>query len=242
MRSKGFHRFETRLIYFRQDVELVDIISRNREKIKGTEHIFRMLNEEMHPLLWERRSTLQCRKLLIKHLQKTIYVAFIKELYEEVTEYIRYMLYNASKNGVKSDRIIGEHTFKMAANDILSLATRDDIIKAITNQVFQQLESESSTIELLRKTKSKLGLEISDDIIDNAVPYLTCRHIFVHSDGKPNDDFLISYPNIGVDEKGRIRLNIAFLKNAYDAIEILIKAYDTEMISKQYLPESEIMH
>lgn len=240
MRSKGFHRFETRLIYFRQDVELVDIISRNREKIKGKEHIFRMLNEEMHPLLWERRNSPRCRKPLIKHLQKTIYVAFIKELYEEVTEYIRYIIYNASKNGAKPERIIGDHTFKMSANDILSLATRADIIKSVTDQVFQLLESERSTIQLLRQTVSKLGLQIEQQIIEDAIPYLMYRHIFVHSDGKPNDDFKNAYPETKIDDKGRILLNVEVLNKAYQAVSCLIKAYDNEMIRINYLSNSEI--
>lgn len=240
MRSKGFHRFETRLIFFRQDVELADVISRNKEYIRGDVHIFRALEQEKHPLLWERGSTHQCRKPIVKHLQKTIYVAFIKEIYEEVAEYIRYIIYHASKNGVKSDRIIGEHTFKMSANDILSLATKEDIVRAVTDQVFQQLEAERSIIALLHKVKNKLGLEVGDNIINNAVPYLTCRHIFVHADGKPNDTFQKDYPHIKLDAKGRIGLDVTFLSNAYNAIEALIKVYDAEMINKQYLPTSEI--
>lgn len=240
MRSKGFHRFETRLIYFRQDVELADVVSRNKELMKGDEHIFRSLEKKKHPLLWERGNSRKCRKPIIMHLQKTIYVAFIKELYEEVTEYIRYIIYHASKNGVKSDRIIGEHTFKMSANDILSLATRDDIVKVVVDQVFQQLESERSTIELIRKTNAKLGLSIDEQIIMNAIPFLMYRHIFVHSDGKPNKDFMTEYPNVSIDSKGRISLTVDILNNAYQAVSELIKAYDGEMIKNKYLPSTEI--
>ena len=57
-------------------------------------------------------------------------------------------------------------TFKMQANDVLRLATKEDVIKSVTDQVFQQLESEKSTIELLQKTKNKLGLNIAQELID----------------------------------------------------------------------------
>ena len=100
-------------------------------------------------------------------------------MYEEVTEYIRYILLQGSINGVDPNRIVGEHNFKMQANDILSLATKEDVIRAVTNQVFQQLESERSTIELLQKTKNKLGLNIAQELIDKSIPYLTCIFLYI---------------------------------------------------------------
>lgn len=160
-------------------------------------------------------------------------------MYEEVTEYIRYILYQASLQGATANRIIGEHTFKMGANDILSLATKNEIIKAVIDQVFQQLESERSTIELFQKTKNKLGLNIQQNLIDDAVPYMTCRHIFVHSDGKPNDEFKQKYQDIHLDDKGRIALNMDFLNKAYVSINSLLKAFDEEMISKKYISIAE---
>lgn len=70
-------------------------------------------------------------------------------MYEEVTEYLQYILYQGSINGVEPNRIVGDHNFKMLANDVLTLATKVDVIKAVTDQVFQQLEPERSTIKLL---------------------------------------------------------------------------------------------
>lgn len=233
MKSKGYKKFENRMNYFRTDVELVDVLSKNKEAIKGIGIIFKKVTEDHHPLLYARQATTGSRKIVMSHLKKTVYVSFFKDMYEEVTEYIRYILYQASLQGATANRIIGEHTFKMGANDILSLATKNEIIKAVIDQVFQQLESERSTIELFQKTKNKLGLNIQQNLIDDAVPYMTCRHIFVHSDGKPNDEFKQKYQDIHLDDKGRIALNMDFLNKAYVSINSLLKAFDEEMISKK---------
>ena len=239
MKSKGYKKFENRMNYFRTDIELVDVLLKNKEAIKGDDKIFKNVKENIHPFLYDRKNSAGSRKIVMSHLKKTVYVSFIKDMYEEVTEYIRYILYQASLQGASASRIIGEHTFKMDANDILSLATRNEIIKAVIDQVFQQLEAERSTIELFKKTKKKLGLDIQQNLIDDVVPYMTCRHVFVHSDGKPNDDFKQKYPDIQLDDKGRIALTVEFLNQAYDAINTLLKAFDEEMIAKNYIPAGE---
>lgn len=241
MKSKGYKKFENRMNFFRIDVELVDVLFKNKESIKDSIHIFKNVDKENHPLLVARTSSTGSRRIVMSHLRKTIYVSFLKDLYEEVTEYIRYILYQASQQGVSADRIIGEHTFKMNANKILSLSTRGEIVKVIIDQVFQQLEAERSTIELFQKIKNKLGLDdINQSLIDQAVPYLTCRHIFVHTDGKPNDDFKTKYPDIPLDKKGRIFLDVDFLNKAYTSINTLLKEIDKSLITKKYIPNSEL--
>ena len=147
MKSKGYQKFETRLVYFREDVELADVLFLNREKIKSDEKIFLMVNADKHKLLLGRDCTKGSRKNVMTHLRKSVFVSFLKEMYEEVAEYIRYILYQGSINGVDVNRIVGEHNFKMSANDVLALSTRENVVKAVTDQIFQQLESERSTIE-----------------------------------------------------------------------------------------------
>lgn len=241
MNSKGYKKFENRMNYFRTDVELVDVLFKNKESIEDSIHIFKNVDKENHPLLFARKSCSGSRTIVMSHLKKTVYVSFLKDMYEEVTEYIRYILYHASLQGVIADRIIGEHTFKMNANEILSLSTRNEIVKVVIDQVFQQLEAERSTIGLFQKTKNKLGLDdIDQSLIDQAVPYLTCRHIFVHTDGKPNDEFKTKYPNIHLDKKGRIFLDVDFLNKAYTSINTLLKEIDKSLITKKYIPNSEL--
>ena len=106
-------------------------------------------------------------------------------------------------------------------------------------QIFQQLENERSTITLISKIKNKLGLNIPQDSIDAALPYLEVRHVFVHSDGKPCEEFKRKYPEIKLDQSQRILLNSSFAKDAYEKIKKLILEIDNEMMTKNYFSATE---
>lgn len=137
-------------------------------------------------------------------------------------------------------RLVGEHNVNMKANDILSMGTKREIVQSIMDQIFQQLENERSTITLISKIRNKLGLAIEQQIIDDALPFLEIRHIFVHSDGKPNQVFLDKYPNIKLDDHNRILLNATFAEEAYNSINNLLIAIDNEMIAKNYFSTAEL--
>lgn len=240
MASKGYKRFKSRLEYFRTDNEIAEIIVLNKELLKGDNAIFKKVNAVKHPLLSNRTNNANSRRLVINHLRKTIYVAFIKDMYEEVTEYIRYILQEGAMNGADTHRLVGEHNVNMKANDILSMGTKREIVQSIMDQIFQQLENERSTITLISKIRNKLGLAIEQQIIDDALPFLEIRHIFVHSDGKPNQVFLDKYPNIRLDDHNRILLNATFAEEAYNSINNLLIAIDNEMIAKNYFSTAEL--
>ena len=242
MKSKGYQRFYTRLDYFRLDREVADIFVKNKELLAGEDKIFSGVTATGHPLLNARENTEYSRTIVVKHLRNSIYVSFIKEIYEEVTEYIRYILRQAALNGADTNRLLGEHNVSMKANDILSKATKEEIVQLITDQMFQQLENERSTMTLIQKIKNKLGLTIEQSTIDSALPYLECRHVFVHSDGRPNADFLAKYPFVRTDAKGRINLTAEFLIKAFNAVNRLLLNIDKEMIRLNYIPMVEQIH
>lgn len=239
MKSKGYQRFYTRLDYFRLDREVADIFVKNKELLAGDDKIFMGVTATGHPLLNSRENTEYSRTIVVKHLRNSIYVSFVKEIYEEVTEYIRYILHQAALNGADTNRLLGEHNVSMKANEILSKVTKEEIVQLITDQMFQQLENERSTMTLIQKIKNKLGLDIEQSIIDTALPYLECRHVFVHSDGKPNADFRAKYPFIKTDAKGRINLTAELLTKAFNAVNRLLINIDKEMLRLNYIPLAE---
>lgn len=239
MVSKGYKRFTDRLNYFRIDKEVVNVLYSQREHLADDEKILIGVNEADYPLLNVRVSTEQSRIIVIKHLQHTVYVSFIKELYEEVTEYIRYILKEAALNGADTNRLIGEHNVNMKANEILSKGSKKDIVEYIMNSVFQQLENERSTLELIKKIKTKLGLTFTQPMIDNALPYLELRHVLVHADGKPNADFKTKYPQFKYDQKHKVKLTNDILDAAYENVNKLLNKIDKEMIRLNYISEAE---
>lgn len=90
-RTKGFVKFYSRVDYFSTDVELVDVVVKNIQLLKGENVIFKDVKPTISPNLAKYTNTDETRKKAVNHLRKTIYVAFIKEIYEEVTEYLIYI-------------------------------------------------------------------------------------------------------------------------------------------------------
>ena len=240
--TKGLQRFETRLNYFRQDVELVDLLVINKEKIKGTISIVNKADDGRHPLLNERQNNANSRALITRHLRKTVFVSFFKELHEEVSEYFQYVLRQGSLAGIPGNQLIGEHVFEIKANTLLMIPDRAGIVDYVTQEIYRKLENEKSTSKLLNKMNKKLALNIPKPTIDDASPYMEIRHIFVHRDGRPDDSFIRKYGFIQLDSKGRIDLKITLINDAYEKIHTLLKMFDDTMISKGFIVDTEIIN
>lgn len=67
MKSKGCQKFETRLIYFREDMEVADVLYLNKERIKSDDKIFMMVNSKKHLLLYGRDCTKGSCKNVMPH-------------------------------------------------------------------------------------------------------------------------------------------------------------------------------
>lgn len=237
--SKGYHRFKCRLEFFRRDVEMADMLCSYQEQKAPFSALFQKVDKELYPMLSGRKQSDAATIHLLTHLRATINVAFIKELYEEVTEYFRYILLQATLSGVEPEQIIGNSDIKMSAQELLSLPSDRDVKQAVVNKIFWKLEGEKSTLTILQKMNNRLGLGVDAQLMEAAIPYLKCRHIFVHSDGVPDAEFRKAYPNIKRGPNGRIKADLAFVRAAYNAVETLLLAYDAEMLSHGYFLDEE---
>lgn len=241
-KSKGYQRFYDRLDNFLTDCETAEAYFLNREEIKGEgSYIFDKISKPDFTKLTNRKNSEGSRTIVSVHIRHTVLVSFIKELYEEVTEYFKYILKQGAENGADSSRIIGEHTVSFKANEILGKSSFDEIVEMVISHVFQNLENERSTINLVTKVNNKLGLGVNATEINDALPYLELRHIFVHSDGKPSSDFRAKYPFFKRDSKKRIELDINLARQAFEKVNKLLNSFDQGMISKQFLKQEEIV-
>lgn len=238
--SKGYRKFKSRLQYFRNDVEVADMLCTYQEQMAEKSALFKNLDKDAYPLLCDRKQTPTAHMHLVTHLRSTLNVAFIKELYEEVTEYFRYLLFQATNCGVAPEKLIGANDIKMSGMELLSLSTQSDVRQAVVNKIFWKLEGEKSTLSLLQKMNNRLGLNVDAELMEKAIPFLKCRHIFVHEDGVPNSEFRKNYPQIKRTPKGRIKADLAFVRDAYEAVDTLLLAYDAEMTGHGYFPEDEL--
>lgn len=232
MTSKALYRFTQRLRSYETDLELADLLIRNflglpnsggtvSDAIGGRPDAYVRLNAC--------RNTAQSRKVVGLHLKSTIHVAFIKELYEDFSEFLATSLSRAALAGVDAARFAGEVKLDIHAKEILQAGSWDAVIRLISEKIFRALENERNTRVLIQKMSVRVGLQLEDAILTAAMPYLDARHILVHRDGKPDTLYLNSYPDIPL-MNGNIVLNYDFVSHARRTVWALADHIDTRMI------------
>src|SRR5215217_6244292 len=120
MKTKYLVRFLNRAAHFDADIELADVlkisISNGNLHTPGNPIIFDGVNPVQHPRLAARANTLEGRKNVANHLKSTLCSSFLKDIYEDVLQYLQEVLAAAARNGLSSDRLIGEHKVSFEAN------------------------------------------------------------------------------------------------------------------------------
>lgn len=233
------------MAYFNDDIELIDVL--RNAVIAGdltdptTDRLLKHVDPTRHTHIARRQNSDGSRRNTINHLRSTIYSSYLKDLYEEVTEYLRTILRQASRNGFNAGRVIGEHSFKMDASKVLALGTWEKVCEEVTSSVFQSLEAERSTLALLQKVANKLGLEIDQNLIESALPYLELRHALVHTDGRLSAEYIAKHPRIGRKPNGCVNLSYTLITDARQYVCALMGAFDAEVIAKNLLSENDHM-
>lgn len=236
--TNALYRFKQRLDYFYDDVDLVDVIDKYREK-QGLNNLMNQV-EDMHTLLSRREKKNTTLKNIIGHLRQTVYTGTIKDIYEEVTLYLKTILFQAAGNGYSLDRIVGEHKCSIDIKLILATKTHEEVIKIASDDMFKQLESERSTIKLINKISNKLGLNINKDFINKSIPYLELRHLLVHNDGELTEEFKKYAINVPVNNKKKISPTHEFMMELRKNIENLITEMDKSILNNKLLKDSDI--
>lgn len=240
MKSKGFLRLLNRINYFDIDLEIVSMLILNQEKLAGANKIFENINKESFPNLYQRKNTAGSRKIILEHLRNSIYVSYIKDIYEEFTEYMQYLLKCASKNkNLNVKRFIGNNKIEIRADDLIMDGDWNKIANRISMILFKQLENERSTLKLVKTVNDKLALNIDSKIINEALPYLEIRHSFVHQNGEVNEDFKSKYPNLEYKGK-KIQLSADLIRSAKGRILDLSQEFDNKMIANHLFLKTEL--
>ncbi|MDO4826808.1 MAG: hypothetical protein Q4B16_04545 [Bacteroidia bacterium] len=237
--SKGYRRFKSRVEYFQEDMETVAVLLKNKELLADSDKIFQSVTERGQPRLSKRQSTSGSRDVVVRHLQNTLFVSVIKDLYEEVILYCAYASDCAAQTSPNANRLIGAQNCSFNANDLLSLPDRKSIISLIMSRVFRSIENKKDTLLLVSALNERLNLGVSPDTISNALPYLEARHKFIHSDGKADDKFSTDHPEIALDKDGYIILNSTIIQKALSAIKKLVTEYESAMKANNLFPQEE---
>jgi hypothetical protein len=244
MKTKFLVKFLNNSAHLDADLEFVDIIQvavhNSRLNSPGTTHLFDYVEPDKHQKLSTRTNSDHSRKLAANHLKTTIRAAFIKSLYETTTIYFKDILKAATKKGLDIDRLIGEHSINISSKDLIKIGSFEKIIERISSSIFRQLENEKSTKSLIEKMDKKLGLNVGEEIIHAALPYLEIRHRLVHGQGKADKEFCEKYPFIGAVEDKIIELEYTLIDNARKAIITLVKEFDKKIVANGLVETTEL--
>lgn len=237
MKTKFCSRFSSRIANFDTDVELADIlkIAIDRGALKTTPggFIFDSVNKMQHPRLAARAATVASQKRAANHLKATLAAAYLKDIYEDLTEYFVSILRAAASNGLDPERLIGEHKVTFDANDVLKAGSWEAVLDLVSKSVFRKLEGERSTRDIIQKMNKKLDLGVRTEVIEAALPYLELRHLLVHADGKADAAFCRSYPEIPAKVGEKVEITYELLQKAKKAIVNLVVAFDRKVVFKK---------
>lgn len=234
--SKHYQTFSNRLIHLNADLELIDIIDVSIKEglLQPTdEKLFEKLSKQKHPVLVHRTPSRENQQLAMNHLRQSVFSSYIKDLYEEVYDYLKSVLTEAAiRAKVDPERLIGEHRIEVKVTDILQTDKLQSLIEDIVSKVFRKLENERSTTALIAKTCNKLNLEIDETIQSSAIYYLEIRHQLVHADGKADAEFRATHPDLEYTADHYIDLRYKLIKKIKKAILDFINEFDKQAIEK----------
>jgi len=124
MKTKFLARFLSRAAHLDADIELADVlkiaIGQGALHTQGSPYMFDVVNPAQHPRLAARANSLNSRKNAANHLKSTLCSSLLKDMYEDMTQYLQDVLSAAARNGLDPNRLIGEHKVTFEANDVLS--------------------------------------------------------------------------------------------------------------------------
>lgn len=174
----------------------------------------------------------------MSHLRDTLYVSFVKELYDEATAYVHYVFEQAVRCGADVAKLKDRDSITIVVNHILHLSTKEEIMAFVHRQIMTDL-LKRSTKYLVANLNKKLGLTVDKTLISAALPYLECRFYLVRTDGVLPADFIATYPDFPFSG-GKIAITPSFAKTAFNAVNKLLSSVDQQVIEKAYIPKAEI--
>jgi hypothetical protein len=242
VKTKAFQRFIHRISYYESDIELCDLlVCRYLNGANSDENISISLGSttEAHQVLASRPNTRASRNTTGNHLKSTVAAAYIKDLFEDFSEYISEVMTKASIKGVNPGQFVGDAKIEIQAKDILSAGSWEKVVSNISGEIFRKLENEKNTRELIKKASRRLGLNVDNALLDAAMPYLDARHILVHRDGKTDQKYRDTYPTVRLRGE-KIVSDMAFAKAAKITVKALASDIDAKIIAADLIRQQDL--
>lgn len=246
MKTKNYQRFISRIGTYESDLELANVLMHNfisrTPNSQATIATTLGANPATHIKLAACVNSRNSRNVIGLHLKKTLYSSFIKDLYEDFSDFLKASLEGAALVDPKPERFVGNSNINMGIVEIIKLGTWDAFLRKIADDIFRSLENERSTIAMVNKLNARLGLQVPAGAINGAMPYLDARHILVHRDGKADAVYKAAHPTITLEAQGKIKLDFLFVNSARIAVCELANQIDQQIIATGLAAANDIVH
>ena len=242
MRSKALVRFLNRAARFDTDIELVDVLCVAAEAGDLTpvtgEPLLAHIDPVAHPRLAKAKVTDHNRQLVIGHLRKTVYVSYIKDLYEDFGQYLDELIISANNKGLSPHQLRGEHRLLLSADEILESGSWDNVLGVIAESLQRRLDT-MGNVKKLAFLDKKLGLELDHAVVTPAMSFLDLRHLLVHADGTADAAFCEKYPSFRARPGESVKVAEGTTRDARAAITSLVEHIDAKAVHVGVLAEAD---
>lgn len=230
----AFQRFRGRIQFLKQHLQTVDVALVNAYNLMKSEkdktkkiadslgHSTKKYTELNHPIKVNPR--------ILNHSKSSTHQYTIIILHAHFSEYVKGILSEIYAHD--PIRVVGNHNGNMLYSKIIELDSLDKIKEEMVDDVFRKLENQRSTQKLLDEILKKGNATISNDIKHKGMAYLEMRHLFIHSGGIADKEFVDKYSDVVSTNIGsKLPLGYPLVEGAIEAVREMCKQVDSAMIN-----------
>lgn len=236
--TKSFQRFRGRIHDLKQHIQTVDIALINAYKImKAEPNKNKKISEALgysSTKYTELNHPIRVNPRILNHSKSSAQQFTIIILHTHFSEYVKGLLHEVFLH--EPLRVVGNHSGNLAYKRIVELGGLDKINQEMVNDVFRKLENQRSTQKLLDEILSKGNANVDQSVKHKALAYLEMRHLFIHSSGLADSEFVSKYNDIVPAVEGeKLPLGYPLVESAINSVKDLCKKVDESMLAGGYV-------
>lgn len=236
--SKSFQRFSGRFRTLQQHSQIIDAsLKKQLNKLRPLKNNGKTISQNMgfpseqYPCL-----DVPC----------TEYARIINYSRRENSDYCFVELYNLfayyMKDILKEMYLLRPKSITEKSNKTISYSKMaeftsiDALVDYMIEDIFRELEGLRSTPKLVKRIVGHTKIHIPQSQSDEAIMYLSIRHLIIHNNSKIDTEFYSKYQHkLSISANGKVPTDFSTFQSALNAVYTYIKTIDTELIAKNFI-------
>lgn len=172
---------------------------------------------------------------IINHAITRNYEQALHLLYTHLNEFMRSTLQEMFDK--RPMQIVGDNQNTLRFFQIVEFGSYEAICDHMFNQVFRKLTEERSVKKQIEKLLSYAKVQITSDILDDAMFYIEMRHLVAHNSSRMDKAFEKNYGTKFKNARcgNKIPLNQKIVRDGIKAVQKLCQEIDRSLVSNGYI-------